>query len=74
MPGTLLPPSSIDPRWRRRLRLELVIFDREAKTPPPPKLSEILASASLELAEDAADLERTNGSSEEDSSDRGPGL
>lgn len=54
MPGALLPPSTLDPRWRNKLNLMLWVFAAEDGDPPHAytKLSNLLATASKDLSED----------------------
>lgn len=54
MPGALLPPSTLDPRWRNKLNLTLWVFAAEDGDPPRAytKLSSLLATASKDLSED----------------------
>lgn len=65
MPGTLLPMSTADPRWKGKLCLQLWVLAEGDKSQVPAsrlKLPEVLAAASKDLAEGAGELEATEGS------------
>ena len=66
MPATILPPS-VDPRRRSKLSLSLWVLAKEKEDPPRnyTKLSDLLATASQELAENAEDSEHTHNSSDD---------
>ncbi|KUI65049.1 hypothetical protein VM1G_11305 [Cytospora mali] len=53
MPGSLPPPSTFDPRWKKTIFLELFVFDK-AEQPPKTKLSETLASSARQEPESLA--------------------
>lgn len=67
MPGTLLPTSTLDPRWRNKLNLSLWVFTVEKEDPPATytKLSKLVTIASRDLSEDDGDSECSVGPSEE---------
>lgn len=70
MPGYLLPPSTVDPRWKNKLRLQLQVLNEDGNSQEVSvctKLSDVLIAASKELAEDWDGLESVNDSDKEKS-------